>query len=86
MAVFIGNRKNTTAAKCGLRINYAVNEVIRPAVLSQWPDAKYVIKQRVGIDTSDLFVARTAIRGSNNLVWVGRAANYAAKMATVPTT
>jgi class 3 adenylate cyclase len=34
----------------------------------------------VGIDTSDLWVARTGIRGSNDLVWVGRAANYAAKL------
>ena len=33
----------------------------------------------LGIDTSKLFVARTGIRKSNDLVWVGRAANYAAK-------
>ena len=32
-------------------------------------------------DTSDLFVARTGIRGANDLVWVGRAANYAAKLS-----
>ena len=38
----------------------------------------------VGIDSSDLFVARTGVRGANDLVWVGRAANYAAKLATLP--
>jgi class 3 adenylate cyclase len=37
----------------------------------------------VGIDTSRLLVARTGVRGANDLVWVGRAANYAAKLATL---
>jgi class 3 adenylate cyclase len=35
------------------------------------------------VDTSDLFIARTGIRGTNDLVWVGRAANYAAKLCTL---
>ena len=37
----------------------------------------------MGVDTSELFVARTGIRGSNDLVWVGRAANYAAKLCSL---
>jgi hypothetical protein len=37
----------------------------------------------VGVDTSTLLVARTGIRGSNDLVWVGRAANYAAKLCAL---
>ena len=37
--------------------------------------------QSVGIDTCELFIARTGIRGSNDLVWVGHAANYAAKLS-----
>jgi class 3 adenylate cyclase len=37
----------------------------------------------VGIDTSPLFIARTGIRGSNDLVWVGRSANYAAKLTSL---
>jgi len=41
-----------------------------------------VPKHVVGIDASTLFVARTGVRGANDLVWVGRAANYAAKLAT----
>jgi class 3 adenylate cyclase len=42
------------------------------------------LKHVVGIDTSNLFVAKTGVRGANDLVWVGRAANYAAKLATLP--
>jgi len=38
----------------------------------------------VGIDTSALFVARIGVRNDNDLVWVGRAANYAAKLTEIP--
>ena len=80
MAVYIGNFKNTSAARSGLKINYAVRNIVNPALKAQYPNSTYVVKQTVGIDTSKLFVARTGIRGSNDLVWVGRAANYAAKL------
>lgn len=80
MATFIGNVKNTSAARAALKINYAVQNVINPAIKAQYNDVTYLLKQTVGIDTSPLLVAKTGIRGSNDLVWVGRAANYAAKL------
>jgi len=81
MAVFIGDGKNSAAAKCGLQINWAVKNIIQPALKNQYPKSTYAVRQVVGIDTSELLVARTGIRGSNDLVWVGRAANYAAKLS-----
>ena len=81
MAVFIGDSKNTIAARTALKINYAVQEIVNPAIREQYPNANYKVKHVVGIDTSSLFVARTGIRGANDLVWVGRAANYAAKLS-----
>ena len=81
MAVFIGDSKNTAAARTGLKINYAVLKIINPALERQYPNAGYTVKHQVGIDTSQLLVARTGIRGANDLVWVGRAANYAAKLS-----
>lgn len=84
MAVFLGGSKNSNAALAGLKINYATTEIVTPAMLAQYPTRSYRPKQTVGIDTSALFVARTGVRGSNDLVWVGRAANYAAKMAALP--
>jgi class 3 adenylate cyclase len=80
MAVYIGDYKNTSAARSGLKINYAVQHIVNPALKAQYPNETYIVKQVVGIDTSKLFVARTGIRGSNDLVWVGRAANYAANL------
>lgn len=82
MAVFMGDYKNTTAVKAALQINYLVtktNEMLRAA----YPTTAYTLRQTVGIDTGDLFVARTGIRNANDLVWVGRAANYAAKLSAL---
>ena len=81
MAVFIGNSKNSAAARAALKINHAVLGIINPALRSHYPRSTYELRHHVGIDTSQLFVARTGIRGANDLVWVGRAANYAAKLS-----
>jgi class 3 adenylate cyclase len=83
MAVYIGISKNTNAVRTGLKINYAVQRIINPALRKQYSSDVYQVKQVVGIDTCSLLVARTGIRGSNDLVWVGHAANHAAKMAAL---
>lgn len=80
MAVFVGASQTTPAARAGLKINYAVREIINPALKKQYPQDAYVVKQVVGIDTSVIRAARTGVRGDNDIVWVGRAANYAAKL------
>jgi class 3 adenylate cyclase len=80
MAVYIGDDKNATAAKTALQISFLCGE-INSALKTYYPNSSYQLKQTVGIDTSDLFIAKTGIRNSNDLVWVGRAANYAAKLS-----
>lgn len=80
MAIFMGTSRNTSATKAALNINYAVNEIVNPALAAEYPNTSYKVQQVVGIDTSPLFVARTGIWGDNDLVWIGRAANYAAKL------
>jgi class 3 adenylate cyclase len=81
MAVFIGDAKNTTAAKTALQINWAVSNIINDELKKKYPNKTFKVRQSVGIDTSSLFIARTGIRGSNDLVWVGHSANYAAKLS-----
>lgn len=82
MAVFFGDRKNTSAAKTALQIHFIVKE-INKIVKSKYPNTSYQLSQAVGVDTSKLFVAKTGIRNANDLVWVGRAANYAAKLCSL---
>jgi class 3 adenylate cyclase len=80
MAVFIGDKQTSNAAKCGLQINWAVKNIVNPALAKQYPTNSYSVGQVVGIDTSELRTARIGVRGGNDLVWIGRAANYAAKL------
>jgi class 3 adenylate cyclase len=80
MGVFIGDSQCSSAARCGLKINYAVGNIVNPALKNQYPHQDLVVRQVVGIDASPIRAARTGVRGGNDLVWVGRAANYAAKL------
>jgi len=84
MAVFVGDTKNTSAVRSGLQINYAVSQIINPALAAQYPNANFSVKHVVGIDTSEIHAARIGVRGNNDLVWVGRAPNYAAKLTSLP--
>jgi class 3 adenylate cyclase len=83
MAVFIGDTKNTSAARAGLKLNYARLQIINPALKEVYSNSTYELKHVVGIDRSSLYVARTGIRGANDLVWVGSAANHAAKLSAL---
>lgn len=83
MAVFIGEGKNTSAVKAALKLNHARINIINPTIKTYYPSIPYEVKHVVGIDNSNLLAARTGIRGANDLVWVGRAANHAAKLTTL---
>lgn len=83
MAVFTGESKNSTATRCALKINFAVCDIIRPALKAQYPSRQFTLKHVVGIDTSQLRAARIGVRGDSDLVWIGRAANYAAKLTNI---
>lgn len=84
MAVYVGDTKNTPAVRTAMKINYAISQIIVPALKSVYKDSTYVPRGVIGVDTSKLLVAKTGLRGANDLVWVGRAANYAAKLSALP--
>jgi class 3 adenylate cyclase len=56
---------------------------VNPALTACYPNAGYAVKQVSGIDVSSIRAARTGVRGDNDIVWVGRAANYAAKLTNL---
>jgi class 3 adenylate cyclase len=84
MAIFIGDYKNSNAAEAALKINYARLNIINPAIKTAYPNRRFEVQHAIGIDCSKLLAARTGVRGANDLVWVGRAANYAAKLTDLP--
>ncbi|HEX8554826.1 MAG TPA: adenylate/guanylate cyclase domain-containing protein [Sphingomonas sp.] len=85
MAVFIeGNQRRTAAVRAALKINYGVNEIVQKRLKAMYAHEDYVVSHTCGVDFSTLMVAKTGVRGANDLVWVGRAANYAAKLCSIP--
>ncbi len=83
MGVFIGDSKNSSAAKAALRINWALLKIVNPANQRLYGDGAYNLAHVIGIDTSRIFACRIGARNDNDLVWVGRAANYAAKLTEI---
>lgn len=84
LGVFYGNRKNSDAAKCGLQIKWAVNKVIKEKFESTYDavkNASFTINHGVGIDTGTVMAVRGGVRGDNDLIWIGRAPNLAAKLS-----
>lgn len=86
MAVFIGDSKDTNAVKAAMKIRWAVDRILIPKKNEKYPNNTFSLKHVTGIDTCKLFVAKTGARGANDLVWVGKAANYAAKLTSLPAT
>lgn len=85
MGVFVGDRKNTNAALCGLKINWFFRNALAVKFKSFYGDkvSGFNFDQTVGIDASEIYVARAGIRANNDLIWVGRAPNVAAKLSGI---
>jgi adenylate cyclase len=84
LSVFIGDSKNSTAAKCALQINYTVKDIIKPKFESTYnsvKNASFSIRHGTGIDTGTVLAVRAGARGDNDLIWIGRAPNLAAKLS-----
>lgn len=84
MAVFMGADRHDRAVRCAQKVDWAVLNILQPA-LDSYLDLRfqgYRLKHVVGVDDSSLLVTKIGVRNNSDLVWVGRAANYAAKLAS----
>jgi len=84
MAIFIGDLRNTRAVRAAMKITFCVEKIINPRIQARYNAPGFVLQHVTGIDRSPLKAARTGVRGANDVVWIGRAANYAAKLAAFP--
>jgi class 3 adenylate cyclase len=86
MGIFLGDFKNTYAATCALKMNYMVSQILKPQITTYFTSFKetaFDISHCVGIDTSSVLAVRAGQRGSNDIIWVGRAPNLAAKLSEI---
>ena len=76
--------KNTAAAKCALQIKHVVQKIIRPKFEAKYTavkNASFSISHGVGVDSGTVLAVRAGARGDNDLIWMGRAPNLAAKLS-----
>src|SRR5579859_982650 len=83
MGIFFGKRKNTGAGEAALKINYFFTQILVPAFTNFYNALTFSLSQAVGVDTSKVMAVRSGIRNNNDLVWVGRAPNVAAKLSGI---
>jgi adenylate cyclase len=85
MGVFFEGGKNTAAVISGLQICWFFREVVSAKFKGYYTSALagVTLNQTVGIDRSDMHVSRAGVRNDNDLIWVGRAPNIAAKLSGV---
>lgn len=83
MAIFMGEDKNRKAVRAAFGINWAVHQVIKPAIENKWNDVSkhYQINHGVGIDTGEALIVRGGVRNSNDLISIGDAPNDAARLS-----
>lgn len=86
MGLFIGDQKNSRAVSCALCMATAMHEILNPQVgayISRLGHTAPRLSHGVGIDTGRVFAVRAGIYGRNDIVWVGRAPNLAAKLSSI---
>lgn len=82
MGIFISKRQRNDAVSCALEINYAVKKIVQAELNESW-NTDFKIRHVIGIEVSTIRAGRTGVRGDNDLVWIGNAANLAAKLTAL---
>ena len=80
MAIFMGDSQVENAVCAALQLNWAVGEIINPTFEAQYPQTHIELRHTIGIDKSKILASKIGVRVDNDVVWVGPAANYAAKL------
>lgn len=84
MGVFNGDAATTRAAKAALRLNYAVTNMLDPAIQAAFPSLKaagWHLRHASGIAIGDTLMVRAGIRNNSDLVSIGVGPNLAAKLS-----
>ena len=86
MGVFIGNSKYSSASICGREIHWTVRKIIQPAASKKFgsiSNNNIEIRNCAGIDVGDVRAVRSGIRDNNDLIWIGKAASFSAKLSNI---
>jgi len=87
MGIFIGETRFDAAAKAGMQIRWACDQLIQPKVQAKYKsiqESGWTLKPGCGVASGDAFIVRGGVRRtSSDLVSVGVAPNLAAKLSDI---
>lgn len=88
LALFIGDRRSNNAVKAAMQIRWFVQHILWLKFNSYFEANRKARGARLnfsvgcGLDEGDVFAVRVGIRGHNDIAWVGRCTNTAAKLSS----
>lgn len=80
LGVYLGDNKENKAVQTAFRLVRAMATIVNPTFSRVYASAHQPLQFTVGIDTGDVMVCKAGVRGDSDLIWIGKAANYAAKL------
>lgn len=89
LALFTGDARSNNATKAAMQVDWFVSKVLRPKFNRLFEGNEGARGQRLsfsvgcGVDEGDIYAVRVGIRGTNDVAWVGRCTNTAAKLADI---
>jgi adenylate cyclase len=86
MGVFIGSSPNTDATKCAREIFWTTENIIEPMAKENFQSVRnnnVQITQSIGVACGETRAVRAGIRASNDLIWIGKAPSFAAKLSDI---
>lgn len=89
LALFVGDSRSNNAAMAVFQLKWFVQNVLHPKLNRLFDGNEGARGQRLsfnigcGLDDGDIYAVRVGIRGTNDVAWVGRCTNTAAKLSDV---
>lgn len=89
LALFVGDSQRNNAAKAAMQVKWFVQFVLWPKFNGYFEGNEDARGKRLdfsvgcGMDHGDIYAVKVGIRGTNDVAWVGRCTNTAAKLANV---
>lgn len=90
LAFFMGDYRSNNAAKAAMQVRWFVGKVLQPEFQSYFKNNLTALGKALdfsigcGLDEGQIFAVRVGIKGTNDVAWVGRPTNTAAKLASIP--
>ena len=87
LAIFVGDLQSNHAVKAAMQVKWFVNDVLEPKFRKYFEGNAGALGNAldfsvgVGLDQGTIFAVRVGIKGTNDVAWVGRCTNTAAKLS-----